>query len=243
MAQGLRHWIDEEPVLPEITRTHPKPGLGQMRLLRLASQSMPTGAFAYSSGMETALELGHIEDATGAAGYLTSLGQHVLGNLELPLLVRMLVAFQTGDHRSATRWSRTLLASRESREMQAQDGQMGRALARVLADLYPGVDSGWRPHTYAEAFARGAVACDLDLDSALVAYSYGWVEQHVTALARLLPLGPLAMQRLLHTVTEDVAPVLDHAKTVDDQDIGAGCPRLALACALHETQYTRLFRS
>jgi len=36
---------------------------------------------------------------------------------------------------------------------------------------------------------------------------------------------------------------IDMAMSIGDDDIGASTPALAIASSLHETQYTRLFRS
>jgi urease accessory protein len=62
-------------------------------------------------------------------------------------------------------------------------------------------------------------------------------------LCRLVPLGPLAGQRLFHRVLERVPDVLVQAFSVASDEIGASAPRLSIASCLHETQYTRIFRS
>ena len=40
-----------------------------------------------------------------------------------------------------------------------------------------------------------------------------------------------------------IAKTLDHAELTLEENIGGGLPALAIASALHETQYSRLFRS
>jgi urease accessory protein len=48
---------------------------------------------------------------------------------------------------------------------------------------------------------------------------------------------------LLFELSEQVAEAIEQANQIDDENIGASLPRLAMASAWHETQYTRLFRS
>lgn len=216
----------------------------QARLLQLASQSLPTGAFAYSSGLEAAHARGIVTTEADGLRFLEGLLMATPTHLELPLLLRMYDALGAGRPDEAVRYSDQLLASRESREFQEQDGQMGRALGRVLGTIAPGAcDPDHPPRTFLEALARAAQYYGLGREETALLGLYTWVEQHTTALARLLPLGPLASQRVVDALLELVPTAIARALAVQDDDIGFGCPGLALLSAWHETQYTRVFRS
>jgi len=65
----------------------------------------------------------------------------------------------------------------------------------------------------------------------------------VIAAARLIPLGQTAVQRLLTAAGPVIAATVAEGLNVADEAIGASAPGLALAGALHEIQYSRLFRS
>lgn len=223
----------------------PRPTLAQTaRLLQLASQSLPTGAFAYSAGLESVVELGWVDGPEGWREFLSSLLETSLAHLELPRFARMYDAWLVGDTVRATSESSRLLASRESRELREQDGQMGRALGRVLRELWPHrLPDAHAFRTYAEALSLAAVCYEIPREEAGVLLGYSWVEQHVTALSRLLPLGPLASQRLLDGVLARLEATVLRGLSLSDEDIGASAPRLAIASAFHETQYCRVFRS
>ncbi len=60
---------------------------------------------------------------------------------------------------------------------------------------------------------------------------------------KLIPLGQTAGQRLLLELSQRIPGWVEHATTVGDDDIAVSTPTLLLFSALHETQYTRLFRS
>jgi urease accessory protein len=216
----------------------------QVRLLQLASQALPTGAYAYSSGLEALLESQLLHGEEECANYLSTLMESVVTHLELPLFLRMFDAAQTADHGSLHRASQFLLASRESREFQEQEQQMARALWRVLLELHPeACATHHAPQTFSESLALAAQFYGLLRDEAAVLLVYSWVEPQVSALSRLIPLGPIGGQRLLNAVLQRVPSVIEGAVQVKDAEIGASAPRLALASCLHETQYTRIFRS
>jgi urease accessory protein len=65
----------------------------------------------------------------------------------------------------------------------------------------------------------------------------------VIAAVKLIPLGQTDGQRVQLLLAETLAGAVQHGLAVPDDDIGASAPAMALASSLHETQYTRLFRS
>lgn len=214
-----------------------------LRLLQLSSSGLPTGAFAYSQGLESMLDRGLITDEAAGSACLDSLLHHGVARLDLPILLRSYAAWQQGAPDQARYWSARLLAARESGELQAQDRQLARALARILCQLVSPDLEGWVPITYVETYARACVLFRIPLQAASAAHAYVWCEQHVSALARLLPLGPAAAQRVLNGLIEGIPEALDSAAAVTDDAVGASTPMLALASAWHETQHSRLFRS
>ncbi len=214
------------------------------RMLQLVSQALPTGAFAYSGGLESVQELGILRSEEDCHGYFVPWMKVSLGYLELPYFVRVLRALQLGDEKEARLQSACLFANREGAELQKQDRQMARSLHRVLAAICPeSCPSDHVSLTYSEALARAAHHYQLTEDDALLCCAFGWVEQHVTALSRLIPLGPLAGQKLMDACLKHLPELIERGRALPDREIGASCPGLARASAFHETQYTRIFRS
>lgn len=223
-------------------------GAATLRLLQLSSSSLPVGGFAYSNGLESLVESGHITDERTLVEYLATLSSGTLGRLDLPRLLRMHRAFLARDLEEAERQSAWLQASRESAEFQAQERQMASSLLKILTALIDaappsGERSTWKPKTYAEAYAFACVKFDVDEPGCLLGYAWVWVDSHTTAAAKLLSLGPIAVQRVLCTLLTGLPAVVEHAYGVSEADIGFSAPGLGIASARHETQYTRLFRS
>lgn len=220
--------------------------VGRARLLQLASSTLPVGAYAYSQGLEWMVEAGWISDEAALGEWL---GEQLLGAVattDLPLLLRLLEAASAGDDAAMVGLSRELVALRETSELVRDDCARGAALARLLAEL--GVDAArvWlqrRDTPFAASLALAAAAWELSGDEAAYAYAWGWLEGQVLAGVKLIPLGQVAGQRLLFDLAACIPRAIAHARNCADDDIGASLPALALASALHETQYTRLFRS
>lgn len=214
-----------------------------LRLLQLASQTLPTGAFAYSSGLETVHHFGHLEDGDECVAFLSGLMETVVLRLELPLFLRLRAAALEGDFDRVEALSAYLLANRETMELRDQERQMARALHRVLEALHPRACETWHPQTFSEALAVASCLFQLGDADAQLLLVYTWLEQQLSALSRLIPLGPIASQKVLDRVLGHAPAVIEQSAQITDDEIGASAPSLAIFSSLHETQYTRIFRS
>lgn len=215
-------------------------------MLQLSSSLCPIGAFAYSQGLETAIERGWVRSAAELTEWLNGVGAHSVSKLDLPLLREAYAAALEADHGRLVLLAERLLASREARELAEQERQLGSALASVLVNLGAAAAEPFRGHpsaSYAVSFAIGAVHFGLDLELTLTGYCFAWCEQQVSAASRLVPLGHMAAQRALSAVLAEVPRWLEQALALPEAEIGSSTPGLAMSAAWHETQYTRLFRS
>ena len=109
--------------------------------------------------------------------------------------------------------------------------------------LLGGAFTGRADVAYATAFALAMVRHAVPLSAALGALLWAQAESQTSAAVRLVPLGQSAGQRILAQVSAALPSHVAHAMQVSDSEIGGFAPGLALGSALHETQYTRLFRS
>lgn len=207
---------------------------------------LPVGAYAYSQGLEYAACANWVHDEQSARSWILGLLRGGLTRLDLPVLARCYRAWQMDEQPVVRHWAVFLRASRESAELQQEDRHLGQALARLLRDLDIADAEPWvtQPHTsFAVMFALAAARWDISLHMAAQAYLWAWMENQVAAAMKLVPLGQTAGQRILsHAVTEIPASV-EAGLALSDNDIGFAAPGLAIGSALHETQYSRLFRS
>jgi urease accessory protein len=217
-----------------------------LRLLQLSSSLCPIGAFAFSQGLEQAVERGWVSGEAALGEWLLGLGRHALALLDLPLLMRAHAAWKASDSAAALRVTERLLAQREARELWEQERDLGQALCAVLDNLGVPEAASLRQaplHSYVVCYALGAAHFGLSAELAALGYAFAWSEQQANAAARLVPLGHMATQRVLSRVLADVPEWMRRAQSLTDEEIGSVAPGLAMAAAWHETQYTRLFRS
>ena len=221
-------------------------GMVLLRLMRLASAALPIGAFAYSQGLEQAVESGAVHDAPSTAAWACGLIEHGLSTNDLPALLRLHGAWRRGDLERVQHWNALLYASRPSRELREEELQLGKALARLLAELDVPRAADFRRSqnvTLASMIALASVEWQIEAEPAALAYGYAWCEAQVGAATRLVPLGQTEAQRVLSRALEALERGLGRARGVTDDELGASTFGQALLSMQHETQYSRLFRS
>ena len=219
------------------------------RLLQLCSANLPVGGFSFSQGLEYAIEMGWISDEKTTFEWVELNLYESIARTDLALLKRLYQALENNDFEAFKLANEHLIACRESSELRLADVAMGKALVRLLKNL-ESVDS--EPYTallkapdssFVSIFAITAYLCKLDLISAQSGYCWTFLDNQIAAATKLVPLGQTQSQNLLFELSDKVAVAINIANEIEDEDIGASLPRLAMASAWHETQYTRLFRS
>jgi len=227
-------------------RPFPDPRAPRRRLWQLISPTLPVGAYSYSTGLEYAVEAGWVADPDSARDWITAQLLHLHARIDLPALSRLRAAAETGDSAGLEHWNAWLRASRETAELRAEDLNQGRALARLLSDLDLPEAVPWAAREdacWATLFALAAVAWDIPPDEVLDGYLWSWCENQVAAAVKLVPLGQTDGQRLIRELADRFSEAVELACGLDDEDLGGSLPGVALASMLHESQYSRLFRS
>lgn len=223
-----------------------KSSFSLLRLLHLVSPTLPTGAFSYSQGLEWAVENGWVHDSTSLCDWLTDLMELSLGFVDIPLLSRMYTAVKNNQDKEFEEWCTLLIACRETSELRMEEQTRGRALAGLLQNL--GVSgANYYQHQVKgcqlAGFVLAAVQWNISLQDAALGYSWSWLENQVLTGVKIIPLGQTDGQRLLLQFNECIAGAVERGLTVEDDNIGSAAQAQGIACSLHETQYTRLYRS
>lgn len=214
-----------------------------LSLLQLASGTLPVGSFAYSQGLEQAVELGWVRGEEGAQDWIIGLLREAQSRQEVPLFVRLYHAWQAGDVAAVARWNACAIAMRDTAEARAEERDTGAALARLLSALEPAQTIALAEPSYLAMYALAAVRWRIALEPAASGWLWSWCQQQTAAAIKLVPLGQTAGQRILRRALAEIPGAVRQGLSVTDEDIGYTPPGLALAGALHEQQYTRLFLS
>lgn len=223
-----------------------------LRLLQLASPSLPIGAYSYSQGLESAIDEGTVTDAASAQRWLAAQLLEVVGRFDAPLQWRLLCAFAARDAEAARYWSERWLAARDTAELRAETVQMGYSLRQLLAALLeerPDADPALLAMLDAAAlslpaaYACAAAAFDVPPTAALLGSVFAWVENGVLVCVKTVPLGQVAGQKMLLSLGATVDAVARAAQEMPDAALSNWAPGFALLSMRHEVQYSRLYRS
>lgn len=220
-----------------------------LHLLQLASPSLPVGAYSYSQGLETAMERGFVHNEHSARVWIVDMLEEIVARFEAPLTWRLTQAFETCDADAVAHWTAMFVASRDSAEFRAETVQMGYSLAKLLSELVPentallNLLQQQSEVPFPTALAAATVALKVPAESALLGMLFSWAENQVFACVKSVPLGQVAGQRLLLSLTESIEAAAVTARTLADHELSNWSPGLSLLSMQHEVQYSRLYRS
>jgi urease accessory protein len=221
------------------------------RALHLASPALPIGSFSYSQGLESAIDLGLVQNEEDTTKWIADGLIEIVGRCEAPVVAFIYRAARANPSADSTSsiayWNTWFLSSRESMELRRETEQMGWSLLH-LAKTVNWIAPNTSPHApdpiaFPTAFALSAAALDLSEETTLIAFCFSWLETQVTAAMKLVPLGQASGQRILTRCRADIAVIASSAAATTAEDISSWAPMLGILSARHESQYSRLFRS
>ncbi len=214
--------------------------------LHLASPALPVGGFAYSQGLEQAIEDRWVTDMQSAYVWIRDGLVLNMARQELPWWLDCYQAAADQDWVRVLQINEHLHALRETGEFRLESVQMGHSMAKLFAQWPQGqslvalTEIVW---VYPSAYAALAAVSGVTQDLALSAYLWSWVENQVLAAVKSVPLGQIEGQTLLHRLKGDIVTAIGVAQGTAPEVAGSAAFGLAITSARHETQYSRLFRS
>ena len=215
-----------------------------LRLLTWLSPTFPTGAFAYSHGLEWAVEQGAVSDLASLVVWVADLLACGSGWSDAVLFRH---AWNASDLVSLRRVGDVGLALAPSRERYEETSAQGAAFIRAVSvwDVLPPdmVDNPDQLWPLPVVIAAALHSTTLDEEAALVASLHGFVANLVSAAVRLVPLGQTDGLRAVAALESRIAMACTRSLGATLDDIGSFCMVSDLASMLHETQATRLFRT
>lgn len=214
--------------------------------LQLADAAFPTGGFAHSAGLEAAISIGEVTNATDLRQFVECVVWQA-GSAALP--------FATAAHRAPGRvaeldaWSEAFLthavANRASRTQ-------GRAFIATCARIFPSstiamLDESVRKKKlaghYAPVFGVALAALGVDLPTMRELFLHVSLRGVLSAGVRLGALGPHEAQGLQFELASLLSKVLEQTASLDAETAHQPAPLIDLFASLHDRQYSRLFQS
>lgn len=219
--------------------------------LRFVDTFFPSGGYAFSSGLEAAVQGGAVKTSDQLAGYIEDLLRGGMSRREALATKRANRAGAAGQISVALAIDRTLEAAKLSRASRLASRQMGRQVIRVAADQIrekpilaaycDEVETARAPGHLAITFGLTLGAAGWSQEDTAAAFLYQTAVGFVSAGMRLSPLGQHEGQRILG----EWLPLIERISRDVDSDtaMSSWSPIQDIYAMRHGALEWRLFRS
>jgi urease accessory protein len=237
-----------------MTTTHgpaPVPGAGALlaRALQFGDSVFPVGGFAFSGGLESAIQKRVVTDAVTLQAFTrTALEQAALG--DGIAIVAAHRAAAAGDVEEVARIDRQVYARKLSSEMRTMTVRMGKKFAEMgaevigaplLAEWRGKIDAGATPGCYPVSLAVNFAAQDLPARDAFVVHHYGVASMILSAALRLMKISHVDTQRILYRLDAGTDAAYEAAAAARLDDMAGFAPLTEILAAVHVKAHVRLF--
>lgn len=233
----------------DATGVAPRSMLHLARLLQFADSTLPVGTFAFSNGLESAVQTGVVHDRESLAEFVRLVVRQA-ARMDGIALLHAHRAVRAGAYDAVIEADHALWCRRVGEEQQLMLSRMGRklaelalkisdfpVLARWLADIKAGAALGCFPIAQALAFAQlGA-----DEREAFTVHHYGVAAMVLGAAVRLMRIDHLDTQRILFAAQEEVEAHYLAVRALELEEMSTFAPVFDVLVAHHTTAHVRLF--
>lgn len=219
--------------------------------LRFIDSFFPSGGYAFSSGLEAAVQGGLIKSAQDLSCFVIESLTMGIGEREAVAAGLAHEAFCSGNLDSAIKVDRELDAMKLVREGRMASRQMGRQVIRLAAEQQDGssllreyldlVEAETSPGHMAISLGLTLAAAGWSKEDTIAAFLYQTATGFVAAAMKLLPIGQREGQRLL----ENWIPVMEQVaqQAAQQRVLRSWSPVQDIYAMRHSRLESRLFRS
>ena len=219
--------------------------------LRFVDSFFPSGGYAFSSGLEAAVQGGGVRNAEELSRYVVELLTTGIGEREAVAAGLAHDAFVSGILDLALKTDRELDAMKLGRESRTASRQMGRQVIRLAAtqqarqplieDFLAAVEAERTPGHLAVTVGLTLAAAGWSKEDTIAAFLYQAATGFVAAAMKLMPIGQREGQLLLEGWLEVIERV-SH-KAAHAQVLQSWSPVQDIYAMRHSRLESRLFRS
>ena len=202
-------------------------------LFNWMSPAFPIGTYAYSHGLEWAIESGQVKSKTEVESWINDVITRGSGWNDAVLFVQEFQNQNVND---------LALALCSSRERYLETTQLGAAFM-TASGVFTRIENLSQVLAYPIAAARASKAMKIDPAHALLAFLQGFSNALISVAVRLVPLGQKAGLELMRDLMPMIADVARGALLARLDDLGSCTLMSDIASIKHETQYSRVFRT
>ena len=219
--------------------------------LRFVDSFFPSGGYAFSSGLEAAVQGGAVRNAEELSRYVVESLTTGIGEREAVAVGLAHDACVSGILEIALKADQELEAMKLGRESRTASRQMGRQVIRLAAnqharqalieDYLAAVEAERTPGHLALSFGLTLAAAGWSKEETIAAFLYQTATGFVVAAMKLIPIGQREGQRLLESWIEVIERVSHNA--AHQQRLQSWSPVQDIYAMKHSRLESRLFRS
>ncbi|HUP07937.1 MAG TPA: urease accessory protein UreF [Caldimonas sp.] len=225
------------------------PAADLVRTLQFGDSMFPVGAFAFSGGLESAIQKHVVVDRSTLRDYVrTALDQAARGDgIGLVAAHRAASACDVDGLVAIDERIYARKLSSETRSMSVRIGkkftEMGAQIvgAPLIREWLERIDAGAARGCYPVALAVNFAAQSLPARDAFVVHQYGAAATILGAALRLMKVSHVDTQRMLYEVLADVDAAYEHAAAAQLCDMAGFAPLAEILAAVHVKAHVRLF--
>jgi len=208
-----------------------------LHLLAFMSPAFPVGGFAYSHGLERAIDDGTVTSADEVREWIASLLVHGSGWNDAVLFA---TAFDARDE-VREEIDELALALAASRERDLEISDLGQSFSKAVATLSTAQTINFQ--TYPVAVAAACQKTCIDKRSGLLSYLQAFSNNLIAVAVRLVPLGQSKGLEVMRDMMPVISQTAERAMWATLSDLGSSTLLSDIAAMKHESQYSRVFRS
>ena len=219
--------------------------------LRFVDSFFPSGGYAFSSGLEAAVQGGAVRNAEELSRFVAESLTSGMGEREAVAVGLAHDSFITGLLEIALHADHELEAMKLGRESRIASRQMGRQVIRLAAvqdsrrplleDFLATVEAGRCPGHMAVSLGLTLAAAGWSKEDTIASFLYQAATGFLAAAMKLLPIGQREGQRLLEGWIEVIERVSQQAAR--QQELRSWSPVQDIYAMRHARLESRLFRS
>ncbi len=220
-----------------------------VRMLQFGDSMLPVGSFAFSGGLESAIQKGVVTGADTLLAFTRTAVEQAARGDGIALLHAHRAALH-GDLDRAAEIDALVYARKLSAETRTMTVRIGRKYASLGVDVIGApllqawrerVESGATPGCYPVAVATNFAAQGLPERAAFVVHQHGVAAMILGAALRLLKIGHVDTQRMLYRLNGEASAAYATAAGATLEDMASFAPLAEILAGVHVKAHVRLF--
>ncbi|MBO9447024.1 urease accessory UreF family protein [Ruegeria sp. R14_0] len=208
-----------------------------LTLTQWLSPAYPVGGFAYSHGLEAAIEAGTVVSAPDTNAWIADVLENGSGWNDALFLA---AAFSAENAEELSAIDATARAFCASSERLMETKLLGQAFGSVTGDVW---DLDLDQLTYPVAVGRAARLKSIPPILTAKLFLQAFASNLVACATRLVPLGQTDGQKLIRDLTPVCGRIAEQAQHVGLEELSSTAFLSDITSMTHETQYSRIFRT